>query len=284
MPMTSLSGADLSFPTFTGSESEEQKTEKILNYLYMLLENLRYTLGNLDQDNFSTSGIKEIGEVIREPIYARLEKDEKSITELSVSAENLSAKITGFDNKFTQIYADMDSIKLEAYAEGNNSVIQLTGNNIVAKSAIINLSGLVRFTDLSGSGQTTINGDNIVSGTITGTTFRSLYDDEIAGSFECYFTDRYEGYYNILSGRIYSYYNTDPSGNKIPALYISASENKYVDCALKLLSSAGTSIESGGTVYIESGGGHGITLVADGDGTGNINLNGNVYINGRLIS
>ncbi len=279
MPMMGLLDADVSFPTFTGQESESEKTEKILNYLYMLLENLRYTLGNLDGENFSQVGIEEIGKVIREPLYMRLQESEKSISTLSITAEALLSKIEGYDGKFTQIYQDMNSIRLVA----NGSKIELTGNRISAESDIIDLSGLVRFTDLSGSGETTINGDNIVSGTITGTTFRSVYRNGVNGSFESIFTDTYEGYYNILSGRIYSYYNTDPNGNRIPALYISTAESAYYECALKLISSAGTSIESGGTVYIESGSGHGITLTAN-DGEGDIRLNGNVYINGRLIS
>lgn len=305
MPMMGLLDADVSFPTFTGQESEAEKTEKILNYLYMLIENLRYTLGNLDEENFSEGGIEEIGKVIREPLYMRLEGAEGAISELNIAADVLEGKITSAEGDITKIRADVngfnttvsnlegkvtsitqtvEKLELTASNSENTSTITLTSNGTVISSASVKITGFVTLSDLAGTGTTTINGANIVSGTITGTTFRSLYNDGIAGSFECYFTDHYEGYYNILSGRIYSYFNTDPNGNKIPALYISASENYYVDCALKLLSSAGTSIESGGTVYIESGGGHGITLTADEDGSGDIRLNGNVYINGVLIS
>lgn len=67
--------ADTGFPQFTGSESNEQKLDKVMNYLYMLLEQLRYTLNNLDSDNFNETGLKEIAEGISRPLATSFESE-----------------------------------------------------------------------------------------------------------------------------------------------------------------------------------------------------------------
>lgn len=60
--------ADTGFPQFTGNMTEEQKLNKVMNYLYMLLEQLRYTLANLDADNFNDTGLQEIADGIATPL------------------------------------------------------------------------------------------------------------------------------------------------------------------------------------------------------------------------
>jgi len=60
--------ADTMFPSFRESETSEQKLDKVTNYLYMLLEQLRYSLNNLDADNFNDTGLREIGEGIARPL------------------------------------------------------------------------------------------------------------------------------------------------------------------------------------------------------------------------
>lgn len=50
--------ADTSMPDLSKAGSTEEKLEMIQNYLYMLLENLRYTLRNLDpSENFNASAV-----------------------------------------------------------------------------------------------------------------------------------------------------------------------------------------------------------------------------------
>ena len=63
MPGNILS-ADTQFPNFAGQENPAEQIRTIRNYLYMLLEQLRYTLNNLDAGNFNTEGLKEIQDVI----------------------------------------------------------------------------------------------------------------------------------------------------------------------------------------------------------------------------
>lgn len=55
----SILNADTNFPHFTGNESTDEKINTIQNYLYMLYEQLRYSMGNLGTENFSEGGLKD---------------------------------------------------------------------------------------------------------------------------------------------------------------------------------------------------------------------------------
>ncbi len=57
---------DTGFPNFTGYESTEDKLEAIRNYLYLLIEELRYLLRHLDAGNFTESGLEELAEAAAE--------------------------------------------------------------------------------------------------------------------------------------------------------------------------------------------------------------------------
>lgn len=74
MPANILN-ADTGFPTFAEGEDSNAKIDKVMNYLYMLLEQLRYSLANLDADNFNETGLREIGEGIARPLQTSFENE-----------------------------------------------------------------------------------------------------------------------------------------------------------------------------------------------------------------
>lgn len=51
---------DAGLPRFSGGESTEEKVSAIQNYLFMLLEELRYLLRHLGKDNFTQAGAQEV--------------------------------------------------------------------------------------------------------------------------------------------------------------------------------------------------------------------------------
>ena len=53
---------DAGLPRFSGGESTEEKVSAIQNYLFMLLEELRYLLRHLGKDNFTQAGAQEVVE------------------------------------------------------------------------------------------------------------------------------------------------------------------------------------------------------------------------------
>ena len=48
---------DTNFPTFTGEEDTEEKVTTIQNYMFMLVEQLRYSLHNLDLSNMNKTAV-----------------------------------------------------------------------------------------------------------------------------------------------------------------------------------------------------------------------------------
>lgn len=185
MPGNLLS-ADTSFPTFTPEQTNEQKLDVVTNYLYMLLEQLRYTLQNLGMGNFNGAELTELGLMISEPISVHLESLEGNLLDLRITTNGLSAQIENVAGSVhdLEITADQLTSQIED-AEGNisaidqyaksitlsvtngetSSTVKLLAGGVQIASQTISMSGLVTFTGLS-SGTTTINGACIKTGTI----------------------------------------------------------------------------------------------------------------------
>lgn len=89
MPANILN-ADTMFPSFRDGETSDQKLDKVTNYLYMLLEQLRYSLSNLDADNFNDTGLREIAEGISRPLQTEFENE----------LVKTAALIEGFSDEF----------------------------------------------------------------------------------------------------------------------------------------------------------------------------------------
>ena len=53
-------------PSFSGYEETEEKVDALRNYLFMLMEELRYLLRHLDAENFSESGLETLAESVAE--------------------------------------------------------------------------------------------------------------------------------------------------------------------------------------------------------------------------
>jgi hypothetical protein len=185
MPSSFLA-VDTNFPTQTGNTAQDMK--KILNYLFMLTEQLRYTLYNLSPDNFNEAALIGFGETITDPIYVRIANDEDDIAQLSLTAQGLTTQISDAEGNISALDATATSLTSRvSTAEGNISTVTQTADKInwVVKSGTssanflltdraislvaneIDLSGYVTISNLQTSGMTTINGDNIVTGTIS---------------------------------------------------------------------------------------------------------------------
>lgn len=216
-------------PKFRAEESDSERIKAIYNYLFMLVEQLRYSLANISEDNFNTAALDGIKSDIAEPIFMRLESAEGEITDLTVSGgylasrissaegnisilaqtdESLSSRITSAEGDISNLtqtsssltsrisntegevsslsqtvgsfssrisdaegsvsslYQTVNGMTLSVSNGESSSTISLIADGAVISSGNIILSGFVTFADLSTSGSTTINGDNITTGTL----------------------------------------------------------------------------------------------------------------------
>ena len=144
MPGNILS-ADTQFPNFAGHENPAEQIRTIRNYLYMLLEQLRYTLNNLDAGNFNTEGLKEIQDAISQPILKQLSDTDGNLAELQVTAAGLASRVSSNEGDISQLEQTAQGLSSRVGdAEGNISSLQQTANGLSSRvtSAEGNISTL----------------------------------------------------------------------------------------------------------------------------------------------
>ena len=96
---------DTNFPSFTQKESASDKIETMQDYLFMLVEQLRYTLHNLDLSNMNKTAADEFVKQITDPIYGEIKDAEGNITQVALVAEGLAARIGDAEGNITQLQA-----------------------------------------------------------------------------------------------------------------------------------------------------------------------------------
>lgn len=137
--------ADTQFPNFAGQESPAEQIRTIRNYLYMLLEQLRYTLNNLDAGNFNSEGLKEIQDAISQPILKQLSDTDGNLAELQITAKGLASRVSNNEGDISQLEQTAQGLSSRVGdAEGNISSLQQTANGLSSRvtSAEGNISTL----------------------------------------------------------------------------------------------------------------------------------------------
>lgn len=160
---------DTNFPSFTGTETTDQKVDQLYSYTYMLLENLRYTLRNLDSTNFNEEGLKEI----TNPIYAGIEDAEGNITKLALEAQGLALRVSNAENDVTQLQITAQGLQAQiTNQEGDITQIQAQANGLSVTvgqqgQAITSLQFTINGLTITGpTGTTMINGGSVYTPTL----------------------------------------------------------------------------------------------------------------------
>lgn len=217
---TTFQLVETTFPNGEGKDTQEQ-INGVYDYLFVLLEQLRYTLFNLDDSNVNPNAMSDFIKNIREPIYAKIEDTNKNVNELSITAQGLAARIGNAEGDITQLGARADGLAAEiknakgditqlgaradglaariSSAEGNITQLGATANGLSARissneGSITNLTADVNGirTQVSGKigtseAQTLIdqslNGITLSASSDTdGTIFKLMYDGAVLAS------------------------------------------------------------------------------------------------------
>ena len=131
---SSLQTLDTAFPKIDDHQTTEENFNQVVNYLYMLLENLRYTLGNLGKDNFNDTELDSIGKLITEPVWARIADDEGNIHTLNVTAQNLLSQVSDLDGNLSALQQTAETLSSRiTTADGNISSLTQTAESLSSK-------------------------------------------------------------------------------------------------------------------------------------------------------
>lgn len=133
MPSNFLT-ADTKFPQIDNNKSDKENLDTVVNYLFVLLEQLRYTLGNLDTENFNETALEEFVNIITEPIYFQLQDDEENIANLMVQADSFSTRLQDAENNVSTLTQTSTALasRLQS-AEGNISNLSQTADSLTSQ-------------------------------------------------------------------------------------------------------------------------------------------------------
>lgn len=118
---------DTNFPSFTQKESVNDKVETMQDYLFMLVEQLRYTLHNLDLSNMNKAAADGFVKQITDPIYGEIQDAEGNITQVALVATGLAARIGDAEGNITQLQATAQGLSA-SISNLNGSVTNLTAD------------------------------------------------------------------------------------------------------------------------------------------------------------
>lgn len=169
---SNLMMSDSSFPQFTG-ETTEEKVNKIQNYLYMLLEQLRYSLGNISMDNMNSSDLESLAGYITEPVTMHLSDIDGRVTDIVADMDGVFSRVSNAEGHVSTLSQTVNGLYLSVETNGSGSYIRLTSNGTsIGSSGMVDISGFVTFSSLANANdKTIINGGNIKTGKISALTF-----------------------------------------------------------------------------------------------------------------
>lgn len=201
-----FSTLDTSFPNLEG-KTTEQKLQSMTDYLYQLLEQLRYTLRNLGVENFNETSLNEI----TEPIYADIRDVDGNVAELDVLANEIKGQVTDAQGNYTVMNLKSDGLHI-GNASGTTTI---SGSSITTGSITTNQiqANTIQLGDLS-SGVTNSFGDpnpayikstyidfrQVVSPAVYAGDFYGAQYHDLNGYGTLYIMGSQAGYYTLYFG------------------------------------------------------------------------------------
>lgn len=131
---TSLLDADLKFANLGKKTDLKSRVDGMESYLYQLLEQLRYSFGNLDRTNFNDAGFAEITGIINQPIIAEIKGIDGQLTQITATSAALTTRVEDAEGNITALYQFADEITLKVEdAEGNIATLTQTAKGLSSR-------------------------------------------------------------------------------------------------------------------------------------------------------
>lgn len=123
---------DTSFPTFTGKESYREQVSALQDYLYLVVEELKYQLANLNAQNWNKTALEKIQAETVEPTN-------EEITQIKGQITTITNRLTALSASLSQLTERMDSAEedLPKLWEG----LELLAGDVDALTEIIQPDG-----------------------------------------------------------------------------------------------------------------------------------------------
>ncbi len=169
---------DSRFPNIK-NKTQEQINDELVNYLFLLLEQLRYTMSNLGASNFNDTELDVLSMTISDPIYKRIEDTEGNVTAIQITAEGLTQRVENAEGDIDTLTVTADGlVNRVSDAEGNISALTQTSASLSSRISDNegNISALTQ-TSASLSSRISDNEGNISALTQTSASMASRISD-----------------------------------------------------------------------------------------------------------
>ena len=123
---------DTEFPTLTGDEKTKELIPELMNYLSLLVEQLRYTLNNLDTTNFNSKALSDWEAESEQDIVDQIVTLTALLNQTNQRLASLTTRVTTAEGDISNLETRMNA------AEGN--VTELQTRMATAESNITNLA------------------------------------------------------------------------------------------------------------------------------------------------
>ena len=97
---------DSSFPTFTGKESYREQVAQLQDYLYLVVEELKYQLANLNAQNWNKTALEKLQQETVEPTNEEVSLLKEQIT-------NITNRLTSISTSLSQLTERIDDAEEE---------------------------------------------------------------------------------------------------------------------------------------------------------------------------
>lgn len=131
---------DNNFPTWTGNERATDKINALHNYMYLLVEQLKYQLNNLDSTNWNSKALKALQADTTQDVETELTNVAGDLSETAQTLAEILKRISTIetslsylergqgeqDQRLTDLETDME--KIQADVDGLCAVVQADGS------------------------------------------------------------------------------------------------------------------------------------------------------------
>ena len=131
--------ADTMFPRLQEGEDPGTAIKRTNNYLYMLVEQLRYSFHNLELANFNNAALDSLKEIITAPIYASIGDTNGDLAELALTAKGLSSQIKDAEGSISTLSQTASSLQSQiSDVSGSISTLTQTASSLQSQITAAN--------------------------------------------------------------------------------------------------------------------------------------------------
>lgn len=125
---------DSNFPSFSDDQSTDEKLDSVQNYLYMLVEQLRYQLFNLDGSNMNEQAKLDFETEIEDKIEFAVEGATGEGSKLYMDMDRIKLSVTGLEGDYSSLLLMANGLQTRVTGlEGNYSTLTQTAEGLQTK-------------------------------------------------------------------------------------------------------------------------------------------------------